>query len=148
MNIRKIKRSGMLRGQGGFTLLEILIVLVIIAVIAGLAVPAYTGQVEKSRSQEALQGLSAARDAMIRYHAFSNTYVGAAFGVGYMDYNPGVAVGGQNLHFSYALSGLSATDFTITATRILATGETGTAPTGTVAINAQGLVSRTGVYNS
>ncbi len=128
-----------LRNKKGFTLLEILIVLVIIAVLAGLAVPAYQAAVEKSRAQEALQALSATRDAMLRYFAVNNTYVGAALGVGVMDYNPNTIVGGQTQIFTYALSNLGAATFTITATR-----QGG--PVGTVTLNEAGTVGRTGVY--
>lgn len=123
----------------GFTLLEVLIVLVILAVLAGLAVPAYTAAVEKSRSQEALASLTSAREAMLRYFSVNNSYVGAAFGVGDMDYNPNLAVGGQVLIFTYSLSGLSAAGFTVTGTR---TG----GPVGSVSINQSGTITRTGVY--
>ena len=129
-----------LRNARGFTLLEILIVLVIIAVLAGLAVPAYQASVEKSRAQEALQGLSAAREAMLRFHAANGTYVGAAFGAGNMDYDPNaIGTSGQTVIFSYTLSGLAASTFLITATR-----QGG--PVGTVTINQAGTVGRTGVY--
>ena len=123
----------------GFTLLEILIVLVILAVLAGLAVPAYQASVERSRQQEALAGLSAVRDAMTRYFAQNNSYAGAAFGVGAMDFNPNLATGGQTVIFSYSLSNLAAATFTCTASR---TG----GPVGTVSIDQAGAVSRTGVY--
>ncbi len=132
-------RLAILGNKKGFTLLEILIVLVIIAVLAGLAVPAYQAAVEKSRGQEALQGLTAARSAMLRYWTVGSTYVGAAFGVGNMDYNPNTVVGGQTLIFTYALSNLGATTFTITATR-----QGG--PVGTITLNEAGTVGRTGVY--
>lgn len=128
-----------LKNARGFTLLEVLIVLVILAVLAGLAIPAYQAAVEKSRSQEALTSLAGAREAMMRYFAVNNTYVGAALGVGAMDYDPNVAVGGQVLIFTYALSNLGAATFSITATRV-------GGPVGTVAINQAGVVTRTGVY--
>ncbi len=128
-----------LKKTGGFTLLEILIVLVIVAVLAGLAVPSYQASVEKSRAQEALQGLSATRDAMLRYHAMNNTYVGAAFGSSALDFDPNIAVGGQTLIFTYAISGLAANTFTITATR-----QGG--PVGAVSIDQAGTVVRAGVY--
>ena len=126
--------------QKGFTLLEILIVLVILAVLAGLAIPAYQAAVEKSRSQEAITALTAVREAMIRYHAVNNTYTGAALGVGAMDYNPNVAVGGQTILFTYVLSNLAANTFTCTATRTALTAA------DTVAINQAGTVTRGGVY--
>ena len=43
----------------GFTLLEILIVIVILGVVAGLAVPVFTSSIEQSRSNEAQNNLNA-----------------------------------------------------------------------------------------
>ncbi len=129
----------MLSNRKGFTLLEVLIVLVILAVVAGLAVPAYNAAIEKSRGQEAIRSLQATREAMMRFHSVNNTYVGAAFGTGDMDYNPNTAVGGQTLIFTYVLSNLGAATFTCTATR--AGG-----PVGTLAISQAGTITRTGVY--
>lgn len=131
---------GIRLGVKGFTLLEILIVLVILAVLAGLAIPAYQSTVEKSRQQEALTGLSAARESMMRYYATSGTYVGAGFGNGTLDYDPNTSVGGQTPIFAYTLSNLAAGTFTITATR------QGGSSSGTVTINQAGVVTKTGVY--
>ncbi len=137
LNLRKNRK--------GFTLLEVLIVLVILAVLAGLAIPAYQTAVEKSRAQEALQGLSAARESMMRYFAINSTYadqpgytIAADLSSG-VDYNPNLAVGGQLPIFTYAVAGRTAATFTITATR---TG----GPIGTISVNHAGLVVKTGVY--
>ena len=40
----------MLRNQKGFTLMELMIVIVIIGVLAAIGVPAYTGYVNKAKS--------------------------------------------------------------------------------------------------
>src|SRR3989338_1916407 len=106
----------------GFTLLEILIVVVILGVVAGLALPAYFSTIEKARAQEALSSLSATRQAMIQYFSEQGTYATAQIGTavadtGNLSYNPNYAAGGQVLIFSYALSNLGAATFTITATR-------------------------------
>ncbi len=132
LNLRKNRK--------GFTLLEILIVLVILAVLAGLAIPAYQAAVEKSRSQEALSSLAAARESVMRYFAVNNTYVGipANLATG-VDYDPNAAVGGQTPIFAYTIGNLTANTYTITATR-----QGG--PVGTVTINQAGTVGRTGVY--
>lgn len=104
-----------LKKSKGFTLLEILIVLVILAVLAGLAVPAYTTSVEKSRRQEALQSLGAVRGAQQRYMAGYNRYA-ATFNQ--LDFDPTVIGTGNNPHFTYAMAtagnGLT---YTATATR-------------------------------
>ncbi len=135
LNLRKNKK--------GFTLLEILIVLVIVAVLAGLAIPSYQGAVEKSRSQEALASLGAVRASMTRYFALNNTYVGATFTCATpLDFNPNIAAGGQTLNFTYALSNLGAATFTVTATRVGG----GAAAGSTVVVDQAGTVTRTGSY--
>ena len=136
----------LLRNEKGFTLLEILIVIIIIGVLAGLAIPAYQAAVEKSRAQEALTSLAATRQSLIRYGATTNSdFTNATFTVnqaGTLDYNPNTVSGGQTLIFSYALSGLAQNTFTITATRVGG----GAAAGSTIALNQAGTITRTGVY--
>jgi type IV pilus assembly protein PilE len=58
----------------GFSLIELMVVVVIIAILASIAVPAYTGSVRKSRRTEAKTALLdlAAREE--RYFATQNIY--------------------------------------------------------------------------
>ena len=123
----------------GFTLLELLIVIVILGVLAGLAIPAYQSAVEKARGQEALTSLSAAREAAIRHFVLNNTYVGIANDCSNLDFNPNTAVGGQVLRFAYAAANQGAVTLTLTATR-----QGG--PVGTISVNQAGVVTKTGVY--
>jgi len=62
------------RNTKGFTLMEVLIVVIVLAVLAGLAVPMYSSSVEKSRKAEALATLAALRQSEIRFFAQNNTY--------------------------------------------------------------------------
>ena len=58
-------------GQAGFTLLELLMVVIIIAILAAIALPQYLRVAERSRSAEALQNLSAIRGAESRFRSAS-----------------------------------------------------------------------------
>ncbi len=133
------KSLNSIKSEKGFTLIELLIVIIILAVLAGLALPIYTAQVERSRAAEAIQSLDGMRASMLRYFAAqpTPTYVGAALGT--IDYNPNTVVGGQTLLFSYAITSATATTFLLTASRV-------GGPVGTVTINQAGVVTRTGVY--
>ena len=58
----------------GFTLVEVLIVVVIIAILASLIVPRMLMQTEKAKAAEALQMIGAIKRAAERYYDFNGTY--------------------------------------------------------------------------
>ena len=58
--------------QGGFTLLELLMVVIIIAILAAIALPQFLRAAEKSRASEALSVLGAMRSSASRYLAGDN----------------------------------------------------------------------------
>ncbi len=58
----------------GFTLLELLIVVIIIGILAGLAVPNFFRGVERARWAEAKQILGSLRTSQIRYKAEQGSY--------------------------------------------------------------------------
>lgn len=66
MKIR-VKRSG-------FTLIEILIVMAIVAMLITLAVPRYFGSLEKSKEIVLRETLATTRDALDKYYADSGKY--------------------------------------------------------------------------
>ena len=59
--------------RGGFTLLELLMVVIIIGILAAAAIPTYSRTVEKSRSAEAMNFLGALRASELRYQAQQGT---------------------------------------------------------------------------
>lgn len=66
-----------MRVQRGFTLLELMVVVAIIGILVGIAVPTYQDSVRKSRRGQAKADLVEAAQAMERFYTMRNTYVGA-----------------------------------------------------------------------
>jgi len=64
----------MARQQGGFTLLELMMVVAIIAILAAIAVPSYSDYVTRGRLVEATAGLGDARNKLEQYFQDNRSY--------------------------------------------------------------------------
>lgn len=109
--------------KSGFTLLEIIIVIIIVGVLASLALPRFFATVEFSKSTEALNAMGVIRQSMERCFVASNQdYTNCNLANLDVD-DPGTAPGAR---FGYAISGQAAATYTITATRNATDGGDGT----------------------
>lgn len=64
--------------QKGFTLIELMIVVVIIGVLAAIAYPSYLNYLQKARRTDAQTALIELAEYMERFYTTNGTYVGAA----------------------------------------------------------------------
>lgn len=69
----------MRRNQRGFTLVELMIVVIIVGILAAVAIPMYQGATERAKASEAVAALGTIRGAMRVYYAEHGTYVNANF---------------------------------------------------------------------
>lgn len=99
--------------QKGFTLMELMIVVAIVAMLASLAMPAYNDYVIRGKLVEATSTLSDARIKMEQYFQDHRTYNPAGDGT-----TCPPAIPDSTANFKYSCSGLSAGGYTITATGI------------------------------
>ncbi len=78
------------RGQNarGFTLVEVLIVVVIIGVLMAIAIPSYQQYVLRTYRSDAEANLQAFAQAMERYYLNENSYEDAIEGTTYPDQSP------------------------------------------------------------
>jgi type IV pilus assembly protein PilE len=68
------------RRSSGFTLIEVMIVVTIIAILSAIGFPAYTDHIRRANRSEATAALLEAQQFMERYYGASNRYSTAADG--------------------------------------------------------------------
>src|SRR5438874_8101342 len=66
-----------MRSATGFTLIEVMITVAIVAILAAVAIPSYTDYITRSKIQEATTTLLAQRTKMEQYFQDQRTYSGA-----------------------------------------------------------------------
>ncbi len=71
------------RQNKGFTLIELVIAMVIVAILAAIAVPSYSNYVRKSRRTEAKSVLLDLASLEERYYSTQNAYTATAADLGY-----------------------------------------------------------------
>ena len=96
----------------GFTLIELMVVVVIVAILVAVALPAYQDYVTRGKIAEATSNLGQLRVRMEQFFQDNRQYVGGLC-------SPAAS---EAKYFTYACTTLTATTYTIAATGVAAQG--------------------------
>lgn len=135
----------------GFTLIELMIVVAIVAVLAAFAYPTYRDSITKSRRAEARAQLMDATQFMQRFYSQNDRYhqtnadtpVAAALPPALQVSPRGAASGAQAYNIGFVANSLTATGFILQAVPS-STGQMATDKCGTLQINQVGRRTVTG----
>ncbi|MBQ0721334.1 MAG: type IV pilin protein [Gammaproteobacteria bacterium] len=101
-----------LNKSSGFTLIELMMVVAIVAILAAVALPSYFDSIRKSRRADAMDALLTLQNSQEKWRANHTTYGAAA--------DIGIAADGtstsQDGYYTLAAAGNNATAYTLTAT--------------------------------
>jgi type IV pilus assembly protein PilE len=118
----------------GFTLIEAMIVVAILALLAAIAYPSYVAQIQRGKRADARAVLLEAAQFMERFYATQSTYAGAVL-------PPRLATapaGGSQPHHTITVSNLAPGSYLLTATPV------GPDPCGALTLSHTGARDRLG----
>lgn len=105
------------RRQGaGFTLLELMIALAIVAIIGAIAMPSYQSSIRKGRRADAADAVSAVLQAQERWRANNPSYTAS-----FSSLKLGTTSGGG--YYTLALSSATGTGYTLSVTPVAGKGQ-------------------------
>lgn len=131
--------SGRRRTALGFTLLELMIVVAVVAILAGIAYPSYQDSVRKGRRGQAKADLLELTQRAERFHTVNNTYSGFNLTVAEQKSPQDGAVA----YYTVSIAGQTGSTYTLTAAPTTA-GHQDADKCGTLRITAAGVKTATG----
>ncbi len=143
--MNRIHRSK--NSSAGFTMIELLVVVIIVGVLAAIAVPIYTDYIKKARISEATGRMA---DILTAAKAFAQENADATAGADWPASESTIGFIGDTQpgpNFTYTLAGADDGDLTITATGtgIMSPIVVTMSLTGVTALNKNGVITVTGI---
>lgn len=105
-----------MKKQKGFTLVELMIVVVIVGILASIGIPAYSDYVLRGKLTEAMTELAAMRVKLEQFYQDNRTYVGGCAAGTVAPLPSGTK------YFTYSCPTLTASTFTVAASGIASQG--------------------------
>jgi type IV pilus assembly protein PilE len=121
MLLALIRLRRAVRPQHGFTLVELMITLVIVAVLAAIALPSYQSSVRKARRSDAFDAAVGVQQTQERFRSNNTGYAATLTAIN----QPATSSGG---YYGLTLSGVSGTGYTLTLAAV--TGKSQASDTG------------------
>ena len=133
------------KNNKGFSLVELIVVIAIMAVLVGVLAPTLIGNIEKSRESKDLQNLDSIRQAVVTAMSDENVYSSTVPTTGSVTVASGT--NGANLAFNTGTYGSLSTEFgTIITSDTKMTSKSGTSGDLEIRVYSTGAVE-VGVYN-
>ena len=120
---------------GGFTLIELMVVVAVAALLATVAYPSYVNQVRKSRRADAKTALLDLAARQERFFSINNTYTSNGSNLGYAGAFPQNVLTGSTAYYQLNVTAASATAYTLSATPI---GDQTADPCGSYGLDQSG----------
>lgn len=116
MNLNPFPPRTRARPAPGFTLIELMIVVVVVALLAAVALPSYQASVRKGRRAEAFTALSQLQQAQERWRSNNASYTATLASLG-------VEANTASGLYALSVSNESSTGYTVTATATAGTSQ-------------------------
>lgn len=142
MSIKKVRKQ-----SGGFSLIELMIVVAIIGIIAAVALPSYSKYMEKTRRLDATSFLIEAAGEQVRFFSENNRY-GAIMGeLGY-GADDAATTESEDGHYTISVESDTETSFVLTATPVAGGLQAGDTECGSFTLNSSEQKGVTGTIDA
>lgn len=130
------------RKNSGFTLIELMIVVAIIGIIAGIAIPSYMESVQRSNRTDAKTELNDIAQRLQRCFTVYNAYNNANCRV-FADLDGGGITSTEG-HYLITLAGVTATSYTLTAAPVSGSAQAKDSECASFSVTHAGVKTATG----
>lgn len=113
-----VRRRGLVQRAVGFTLIELMIALAVIAILAAIAYPSYQDSIRKGRRSEAFTEIARIQQAQEKHRANNPNYSSNVGSAGLGLNSGGVSASYSTTYYTFTLSAASATTYTVEAVAV------------------------------